>query len=111
MAKDDIEKIIKKVQSDSHKKMEKLFKLHREYNDDKFKVVDEKFKSIDQKLDGNTKILNSHSEQIANLTMDMMEVKRDIKDIKFEVQLVLDKKVDKKHFVDLEGRVRVLEKK
>lgn len=57
------------------------------------------------------KTLDSHSGQVANLTMDMMEVKSDVRQIKLDIKLNLNDKVDKKHFVDLEGRVRVLEKK
>lgn len=71
------------------------------------------------------KTLESHSDQIARLTTDMtivksdvkelradvLEVKSDIKQIKFDVKMDLDRKIDKKLFVDLEGRVRILEKK
>ncbi len=57
------------------------------------------------------KTLDEHTEKIDNLTMDMREVKMDMKDIRYNVNLGLDRKVDKKHFVELDGRVRKLEAK
>ncbi len=77
---------------------------------DGFKVQREYFMGVNQRLGGVEKILDIHSNQITNITMDMIEIKRDVKEMKFDVKCGLDNKVDKKHFVDLEGRVRVLEK-
>ena len=78
---------------------------------DGFKVQKEHSDGINQKLKEIEKTLDSHSNQIANLTMDMMEVKRDIKEIKFDIRTNQDRNVDKKHFVDLELRMRKLETK
>ena len=58
-----------------------------------------------------TKKLNSHTEQIGNILMDTTELKYDMNGVKLDMSLFLDKKVDKKHFIDLDTRVRVLEKK
>ena len=88
---------IKKVLKDQTEKLIEVF-------DDRIQTVQEEFNGINKKLD-------SHTEQIANLTMDMVEVKSDIRQIKFDIKMNLDNKLDKKHFVDLEQRVRKLEKK
>ena len=88
---------IKKILKDQTEKLIEVF-------DDKMKIVEDGFKIIYQKL-------NSHEEQTANLTVDMMEVKSDIKQIKFDIKMNLDNKIDKKHFVELDTRVRRLEKK
>ena len=77
---------------------------------DGFKAQNEQTMGVIERLDRMEKTLDSHSNQIANLTMDTMEVKSDVRQIKLDIKLNLDRKVDKKHFVDLEGRVRELEK-
>ncbi len=77
---------------------------------DGFKLQKEQSDGINQKLEEINTTLDSHSNQIANLTMDMLEVKSDTKQIKLDIKLNLNNKIDKKHFVDLEGRVRILEK-
>jgi len=104
----EIEKIIKKVQSDSDKRLKKALKQHTGVLIEEFQhrvsVIGEQYSDIQKTLD-------SHSNQIANLSMDIMEIKSGVRDIKLDIKLDLDRKVDKKHFVDLEGRVRVLEKK
>ncbi len=97
----------KKIRDNSQDNIAKLLKNQTEQLieifDDRIQTVQEEFNGINKKLD-------SHSDQIANLTMDMLEVKSDLKQVKFDVKMNLDNKVDKKHFVNLEGRVRVLEK-
>ena len=103
----NIEKIIKKVQTDADKKSERRFEGMMEVINNNFEKVTEQFKIVFEKLDYHSQTLDSHTEMIGNLTMDMTEVKSDIKDIKSS----LDSKVDKKHFVDLDRRVRILEKK
>ncbi len=104
----EIEKIIKKVQSDSDKRLKKALKQHTGVLIEEFQhrvsVIGEQYSDIQKTLD-------SHSNQIANVSMDIMEIKSSVRDIRLDIKLDLDKKVDKKHFVDLEGRVRVLEKK
>jgi phage shock protein A len=80
------------------------------YKDD-VKATREGVAGITQILERMEKTLDSHTEEIANLRMDMTEVKSNVKDIKLNIRFGLDDKVDKKHFVDLDSRVRVLEKK
>ena len=72
--------------------------------DDRIQIVQEEFKGINRKLD-------SHEEQIGNIIVDMSEVKIKINDINYKVTFDLDRKIDKKHFVELDTRVRRLEKK
>ena len=97
----------KKIRDNSQDNIAKLLKNQTEQLieifDDRIQTVQEEFNGINKKLD-------SHSDQIANLTMDMLEVKSDLKQVKFDVKMNLDNKVDKKHFVDLELRIRKLEK-
>jgi len=104
----EIEKIIKKVQSDSDKRLEKILKQHTGVLIEEFQ---HRVSAIGEQYSDIQKTLDSHSNQIANLSMDIMEIKSGVRDIKLDIKLDLDRKVDKKHFVDLEGRVRVLEKK
>ena len=91
----------------------------------KFKATNEGYKGINQKLDRMGKTLNSHTEQIGKLMVKMtsiesevkelradnLEMRSDVRQIKLDVKLDLDRKIDKTQFIDLEGRVRVLEKK
>ena len=92
----EIEKIIKRVQSEADKKNERRFDGMMEILNEKFKIIQEQFETIFEKLD--------------NVSMDMTEIKSDIKDTPFQIKFLRDFKLDKKHFVGLEGRVRVLEK-
>ena len=62
-----------------------------------FEIVRDEFKGIFEKLD--------------NISIDITEMKKDISETKFHIITVKDTKVDKKHFVDLDLRVRRLEKK
>ena len=100
----EVEKIIRKVQNEADTKSGWRFKGMMEVINDNFKKVAEQFKGAHEKLD-------SHTEEISNLTMDMMEVKSDVKTIKFEMVAVMDTKADRKHIVDLDHRTRTLEKK
>ena len=79
--------------------------------DKRFNEVDKRFNEVDKRFDKIDKTLDSHTEQIANILVDLNTVKLNMQDTKHEVKIDIDKKVDKKHFVDLEGRVRILEKK
>ena len=92
----EIEKIIKKVQGEADKKNERRFDGMMEVINEKFKIIQEQFSAVFEKLD--------------NISMDMTEIRSDIKDTPFQIKFLRDFKLDKKHFVDLEGRVRVLEK-
>ena len=93
----EIEKIIKKVQGEADKKNERRFDGMMEVLNEKFKIIQEQFSAVFEKLD--------------NVSMDMTEIKSDIKDTPFQIKFLRDFKLDKKHFVELEGRVRKLEKK
>ena len=91
---------------------------------DGFKVAQEQSLSINQRLysmektlDEHTKILHKnsnillhHSQEIENLRMDIIEVKSKLTHMNLFAVSEIKNKVDKKHFVDLEGRVRILEK-
>ena len=79
--------------------------------DDRMEIVKDGFKSVHEKLDSHEKKIDNLSGKIDNLYMDMIEVKSDIGQIKFDIKLQLENKVDVKHFVGLEQRVRILEKK
>jgi len=125
----EIEKIIKKVQLESDKRVEKMLKRHTGALIEEFQhrvsAISEQYGSIQKTLNEHTKTLNSHTEQIGKLMVKMtsvesdvkelraddLEMRSDIKQIKLDIKFDLDRKIDKTQFVDLEGRVRVLEKK
>jgi len=129
--KKEIKGYIKKLSEHFEKQVKKFDKNSQsridgyiEHVDDRFKVTNEGFVGINQKLESIEKTLDSHTERIGELLtdmtivksdvkelrVDMMEVKSDTKDTKFFAMNTFNNKVDKKHFVDLEGRVRILEK-
>ena len=91
----------KKLQKDSGENIKKLLQDQTdklvETFDDRMEIVKDQFKNVFEKID--------------NLSMDMTEVKRDIREVKLHVMIQGDTKLDKKHFVDLDQRVRRLEKK
>ena len=99
----EIEKIIKKVQGDDDKKNERRFDGMMEVLEEKFEIIQEQFSGVHKKLD-------SHSDQIANILVDLSDVKLNMRKVSYDVAMDLDRKINKKHFVDLEGRVRVLER-
>jgi ABC-type transporter Mla subunit MlaD len=107
----DIEKVIKRVQNEADKKNERRFDGMMEVMNDNFKKVEDLFKGVFEKLDAHSKILDSHTEQIGNVLVDLNAVKIDIGQVRYDIALTLDRKLDKKHFVDLDRRVRILEKK
>lgn len=95
---------IKKLLKDQTEKLVEIF-------DDRIKTVQEGFNGINKKLDSHTKILDSHTEQIGNILVDLSTIKINVNQISYDVRMKLDNKADKKHFVDLDQRVRRLEKK
>ena len=116
---------MKKILEDQTEKLTEIF-------DDRIKSVTEQYNDINKKFAKIDRTLNSHTEEIGKLKVgveetrinvsenkkdikeiriDSIEIKRDIKEVKFWVATDSKNKVDKKHFVDLEGRVRKLEKK
>jgi uncharacterized protein (DUF885 family) len=111
MINKEIEKIIKKMQTDSDKRMKRYLGSLDENTEHRFKATKEGLDGINEKLAKIEKTLNSHTEQIANILVDAHSIKLDMNDIKYQVKLNLDRKVDKTNFVDLESRIRVLEKK
>ena len=90
-------KITKKTRLDSDKTVNDRIDGFAEVFDKKFKIVIDQFKSVFEKLD--------------NLSMDMTEIKFGMRDVPFQIKFLRDSKLDKKHFVDLDQRVRRLEKK
>ena len=107
----DIKKILKEVLTEADKKSQKRFDGMMEEINDKFKIMEEGFKGVNERFDEIDKTLNSHTEQIANILVDLSSVRLNMQSVSYEVSMHMDKKIDKKHFVDLEGRVRKLEKK
>lgn len=111
----EIEKIIKKVQLESDKRLEKILKRHTgallEEFQDRVSGIAEQYGDIKNTLDHHTEMLDIHTEMIGSLATDMTEVKSDIRDIKSQIKLILDTKADKKDFVNLDRRVSILEKK
>ena len=106
----DIEKIIKRVQTEADKKNERRFGVMMEEINDGFKLVKDAFKGVYERFDKIDETLESHKESVANLSMDMTEVKSDLGQVKFDIKFMVENKVDKKHFVALDERVRRLEK-
>ena len=81
-------------------------------------VFDDRIKAVTEQYNGIQKTLKSHTEEIAEIKVnveeiriDVMEVKSDVKTIKFEMVAVMNTKADKKLIIDLDHRVRHLEKK
>jgi|SRR3989344_1125494 len=100
----EIEKIIKRVQSDSDKKIKRYLGSLQEHTEDRFKVTKEGLTGINQRLD-------KMQGDIDNLTLEVRDTKLKVHDISYNVNLTLDRKIDKKLFLDLDNRVRNLEKK
>ncbi len=71
---------------------------------DGFKAQREYFMGVNQRLD---KIQGD----VDNLTIELRDTRLKVQDISYNFNLTLDKKVDKKLFLDLDSRVRNLEKK
>ena len=119
MAKElDIKKIIKEVQTEADKKSQKRFDGMMEVIKEDFKIVKEQFKGVYERFDKIDRTLDSHTEEIGKLEvnveairMDVEEIKSDTKRIKLDINFQLENKVDKKHFVSLDNRIRTLEKK
>ena len=110
-----MQKKVKKTQNNSGENISKLLKNQTEklveIFDDRIKVVTEQYNGIQKTLDSHTKTLDSHTEQIGNILVDLSSIKINIANISYDVGVKLDNKADKKHFVDLDQRVRRLEKK
>lgn len=78
---------------------EKVYKGFKRM-DDKFDEVDIRFIEVNTRLDDHSKILDSHSEMIAQIMMDVTEIKNDLK-----------QKVNRSEFEKLEKRVLMLERR
>jgi hypothetical protein len=86
--------------------------------DDKMKIVENGFKSVHEKLDSHTNEIADLKVEVTDMKdrldvaiMDIKEIKSDMKKVKLDVNLDLERKVDRKHFIDLDQRVKKLEKK
>lgn len=71
---------------------------------DGFKIQSEYFMGVNQKLD-------KMQEDIDSVRIELRDTKLKVTDISYNFNLTLDKKVDKKLFLDLDTRVKKLEKK
>jgi hypothetical protein len=119
MISKEIEKIIKRVQSDAdknnQKELQKLkIEIKKEFGSQTGVLVEEfqhRVAAIGEQYGNIKKTLDSHTEQIANILVDAHSIKLDMNDVKYQMKLNLDRKVDKVNFVDIESRIRVLEKK
>ncbi|PIR46984.1 MAG: hypothetical protein COV07_01460 [Candidatus Vogelbacteria bacterium CG10_big_fil_rev_8_21_14_0_10_45_14] len=67
---------------------------------ERFEAIDRRFEAIDKRFDGIDKKLDSHSEMIAQLMIDVNEIKSDLK-----------QKVNRDEFARLEKRVIMLERR
>ncbi len=106
----EIEKYIKKVRDDANKDMKHhIDTLWEEFNH-RMIGVGEWHQALDKNIKDIKRTQGSHTEQIAAILMDTYELKSDMKEVKLVIKNLLDRKVDKKYFVDLEHRVRVLER-
>src|SRR5579872_4627039 len=98
MVTKELKEFAKKLQDDSDKKLEKLMQRHmgglKEDFEDQVKKLAEIVGGIQEKLD--------------DMATDMLEVKSELRDIKFTIVSELPRKVDKKLFTHLEQRVRSL---
>ena len=95
---------IKKLLKDQTEKLTEIF-------DDRIKSVTEQYNDINDKFSKIDRTLKSHTQQIANILVDVGAIKIKMSDVDYSVKMRLDRKIDKVNFVDLEGRVRKLEKK
>jgi len=132
MLEKDIKKYIKQVRDEANKDMKRYTGALSEEFQGRVSAIAEEYKSINKNIKEIKRTLESHTEEIGKLKvdmeenrldvkdmksdikemrMDLIETKRDIKDVKFWVTGGLKNKVDNKHFVDLDSRVRILEKK
>jgi len=98
--------------------------LSEKYHDD-IKTIKEGVKYLLVSSAKHGKILESHSDQMARLTIDtttvksdikelranMMEVRHNLTQLKLDVKIDLERKIDKNLFVDLDSRIRNLENK
>lgn len=107
----DIKKYIKQVRNEANKDMKNHIGALMEEVNDRFKATGEGMTHINERLNKMERTLNSHTEQIGSILTNTAEIKSRLNKIELDVSLELDKKVDKKLFVDLNNRVRVLEKK
>lgn len=79
-------------------------KVYIEHVNDRFKAAGEGMEAVNEKLD-------KMQGDIDDIRIEIRDTKLKVHDISYNVNLTLDKKVDKKMFLDLDNRVRNLEKK
>jgi len=103
MTEKDIKQYIKKVRGDANKDMERYLGSLNEHTDDRFKAIKEGQDGVNERLE-------KMQGDIDNITLELRDTKLKVHDISYNMNLTLDKKVDKKLFLDLDSRVRILEK-
>jgi DNA-binding transcriptional MerR regulator len=97
MAKEnEIKKAIKEERIEFNKDVKRHMGVFLEEFQERVKAIREQYSDIQEKL--------------ANLSADVQQIKHDQSNIRFWMVTTEDKVVDKKLFVDLESRVRKLEK-
>ncbi len=133
MAKElDIEKVIKKATQEFSKETKQhVDAMFEEFEhrvktigepyvnlNKNFDKIDKRFDEIQNTLDMQSKLLQahgktlkSHTETLGLLYVDVSEMKSSVKDMPFQIKFLRDFKLDKKHFVDMDQRIRRLEKK
>lgn len=97
--KKEIKSYMKKLSDDFGKQVG----VYMEQAEDRFKAAGEGMEGINERLD-------KMQGDIDNITLELRETKLKVQDISFDVNITLDKKVDKKLFLDLDSRVGKLEK-
>jgi hypothetical protein len=96
---DYFDKQVKKIDKNSDNRVQGYI----ENVNDRFKATNEGYSSINEKLD-------KMQGDIDNITLELRDTKLKVQDISYNTNITLDKKIDKKLFLDLDNRVRVLEK-
>lgn len=118
MTNKEIEKIIKKVQSEADKKNQKYFEkvkteIKKEFSSQigvYTENVNERFKATSEGFMGTNEKLDKIQGDIDGIRIELRDTKLKVIDISYNFNLTLDKKVDKKLFLDLDSRVNKLEK-
>ena len=108
MTKNEIEKMMKRVQTDSDKRMEKMMKrqtgaLLEEFQH-RVSAVAEQHLSLNAKID-------RVQAEIDNVAYDVKDIKSKMTNVEYTMNVSFERKAEKKLFVELDNRVRALEKK
>lgn len=100
----DIKKYIKQVAKDVGKDIKRQMGAYKEEMHHYVKAVAEQHQDLDRKI-------NEIQGGLENLAYDVKDVKSKMINVEYTMNVSFDRKADKKLFVDLDNRVRGLEKK